>query len=102
MLLLEEQFSERLFFRKVVPQDFDVWLPFYENPASTQYWNGLPKNPEKACRQQFDRIFERYEKRLGGMNALIDKNSSKLIGMCGLLIQIVDGVGIFRIAPLGM
>ena len=91
ILLLEEQFSERLFFRKVVPQDFDVWLPFYENPASTQYWNGLPKNPEKACRQQFDRIFERYEKRLGGMNALIDKNSSKLIGMCGLLIQIVDG-----------
>lgn len=88
--LLINQESERLHFRKVVPQDFDVWLPFYENPESTRFWEGLPLDPVKACQQQFDGIFERYERHLGGMNALVLKNSQKLIGLCGLLVQEVD------------
>lgn len=90
--LLENQESERLLFRNIVPEDFDSWLPFYENPKSTQYWDGLPKNTEDACREQFDKIFERYEKGLGGMNALILKETNKLVGICGLLVQIVDGI----------
>jgi RimJ/RimL family protein N-acetyltransferase len=88
--LLEYQETERLLFRKVVPKDFDAWLPFYENPESTRFWEGLPKDPVKACQQQFDRIFERYEQRLGGMNALVLKESQIIIGLCGLLVQEVD------------
>ncbi|WP_350291129.1 GNAT family N-acetyltransferase [uncultured Croceitalea sp.] len=90
--LLENQESERLLFRSIVQEDFDSWLPFYENPKSTQYWDGLPKNAEDACREQFDKIFERYEKGLGGMNALVLKETNKLVGICGLLVQIVDGI----------
>lgn len=90
--LLEDQESERLHFRSVVPEDFDSWLPFYKNPKSTQYWNGLPTNPEEACTEQFDRIFERYENNLGGMNALVHKKTNLLVGICGLLVQIVDGI----------
>lgn len=90
--LLENQKSERLLFRKITPKDFDSWLPFYENPESTRYWNGLPKNPEEACNKQFDKTFERYEKGLGGMNALIHKETNLLIGICGLLVQTVDGI----------
>lgn len=89
--LLENEESERLLFRRVVSVDFKDWLPFYYNSASTQYWKGLPLDPIKACHQQFDRIFERYEQNLGGMNALIHKETNKLIGLCGLLIQKVDG-----------
>ncbi|WP_350287695.1 GNAT family N-acetyltransferase [uncultured Croceitalea sp.] len=88
--LLEGQTTERLFFRKLTPEDFKDWLPFYDNPASTQYWNGLPTDPSTACKEQFKRIFERYELGIGGMNALISKKDNRLIGMCGLLIQQVD------------
>ena len=90
--LLEHQESERLLFRKLHSSDFEDWLPFYHNPKSTQYWEGLPNNPEEACKAQFDRVFERYENDLGGMNALILKTSGQLVGICGLLVQTVDDI----------
>ncbi|TLF45602.1 GNAT family N-acetyltransferase [Maribacter aurantiacus] len=83
--------TERLLFRKLSRDDFDAWLPFHEDPRSSKFWSGIPQNPVAACSQQFDRVFERYEKGLGGMFALIDKTSDELIGLCGLLIQVVDG-----------
>ncbi len=91
-LLLVDQETERLKFRKINVSDFEAWLPFYQNPLSTQYWEGLPKDPIKACEEQFQRVFERYENNLGGMNALIQKTSDRLIGICGLLVQVVDGI----------
>jgi len=88
--LLEGEQSDRLLFRTVVASDYDAWLPFHKEPLSTQYWNGLPTDPMIACKQQFDAIFERYANGLGGMNALISKETNRLIGLCGLLVQIVD------------
>lgn len=90
--LLDGQESERLYFRKVLPSDFDTWLPFFYDPDSTKYWDGVPKDPRQACKEQFERIFERYQKNLGGMNALILKENNDLVGFCGLLLQEVDGV----------
>lgn len=90
--LLENQTSDRLIFRRLKPSDFEDWLPFYHDPRSTQYWEGLPADPIEACTSQFDRIFERYEANLGGMNALISKESGELIGICGLLVQTVDEI----------
>ncbi|WP_136464848.1 GNAT family N-acetyltransferase [Flagellimonas onchidii] len=90
--LLENQTTERLLFQKILPSDFDAWLPFYHEPKSTQFWEGLPIDPVEACQIQFDRIFERYEKRLGGMNALILKETGELVGICGLLVQVVDEI----------
>ena len=88
--LLDQQVSERLLFRKVMPNDFELWLPFHQDPRSSQYWEGLPTDPFIACKAQFDTIFERYEKELGGMNALIHKSTNAFIGMCGLMVQTVD------------
>ena len=90
-LLLENESSERLFFRKVAREDFENWLPFYHDPESTRFWEGIPQNPIVACQEQFERVFERYTKGLGGMNALLLKGTNVLIGMCGLLMQQVDG-----------
>ncbi|WP_036379518.1 GNAT family N-acetyltransferase [Muricauda sp. MAR_2010_75] len=90
--LLENQSSERLLFRKISSSDFEDWLPFYHNPKSTQFWEGLPSDPVEACQIQFNRIFERYENDLGGMNALILKETNELVGICGLLVQVVDDV----------
>ncbi|SHG88819.1 GNAT family N-acetyltransferase [Flagellimonas flava] len=90
--LLDGHETERLSFRKVQSSDFDIWLPFFDNPKSTQFWDGLPADPAEACQQQFDRIFERYEQGLGGMNALVLKSTNELVGICGLLVQEVDGI----------
>tara|TARA_E500000318_G_C3518604_1_gene195427 strand:- start:214 stop:738 length:525 start_codon:yes stop_codon:yes gene_type:complete len=90
--LLQNQETERLAFRQLKESDFEDWLPFYHNPKSTQYWEGLPTDPIEACRIQFDRVFERYENDLGGMNALISKESGALVGICGLLVQTVDNI----------
>ncbi|MGB3151716.1 MAG: GNAT family N-acetyltransferase [Maribacter sp.] len=89
--LLGGEQSKRLSFRKVKPSDFLDWLPFHQEPKSTQFWDGLPKDPEIACKEQFKGIFHRYENNLGGMNALIFKEKTSLVGICGLLIQEVDG-----------
>lgn len=90
--LLENQTSERLLFRKILPSDFDTWLPFYQDPKSTEFWEGLPSDPIEACTTQFDRVFERYEEGSGGMNALIMKETGQLVGICGLLVQTVDEI----------
>ena len=71
---------------------FEDWLPFHQEPKSSQFWAVLPKDPWDACTEQFDRVFERYEKNLGGMHALVDKKNKKLVGICGLLVQIVDNI----------
>lgn len=89
--LLNGARSLRLHFRNVLPEDFESWLPFYEDAASTQYWEGTAPDPRKACKEQFDGIFERYEKGLGGMNALMSIESGTLIGLCGLMKQEIDG-----------
>lgn len=90
--LLENQTTERLLFRKILPSDFDTWLPFYHDPKSTEFWDGLPQDPIKACTDQFERIFERYEEGTGGMNALVLKETGQLVGICGLLVQTVDEI----------
>lgn len=61
-LLLNGEETERLLFRKLLPSDFDTWLPFHQDPRTSEFWEGLPKEPRIACQQQFDRVFERYKR----------------------------------------
>jgi len=89
-LLLNET-SERLLFKKVKHSDFENWLPFHQEPLSSQYWSGLPSDPFTACKEQFSRIFERYEEKSGGMNALFSKETNKLVGLAGILVQTILG-----------
>ncbi|WP_297705413.1 GNAT family N-acetyltransferase [uncultured Eudoraea sp.] len=91
-LLLEGEESNRLIFRKVSKTDFNAWLPFHQEPLSSQYFAGEIFEPKAACQNWFTKVFTRYENNLGGLNALINKESGLLIGMCGLLIQTVDEI----------
>ncbi len=91
-LLLEGEESNRLIFRKVSKTDFNSWLPFHQEPLSAQYFAGEIFEPEVACQNWFTKVFTRYENNLGGLNALISKEDSELVGMCGLLIQTVDEI----------
>ncbi len=90
--LLENQETERILFRKINQSDFNDWLEFYINPITSKYWISEFENPEIECKKWYEKQFYRYHNNLGGMNALIEKQSGSFIGHCGLLIQNVDKI----------
>ncbi|MBL4660210.1 MAG: GNAT family N-acetyltransferase [Alcanivoracaceae bacterium] len=90
--LLEGQESERILFRQARESDFNYWLKFFEDPMTSKYWISKPQKPKVACQQWYDKQFYRYENNLGGLCALIEKNTGKLLGHCGLIVQKVDEI----------
>jgi len=90
--LLLNQETERLSFRALTEADFNAWLPFFEDKEILTYFGIDPNlSQHKLCENWFVKVFDRYEDNLGGMNAIILKETGKLIGQCGLLIQTVQG-----------
>ena len=90
--LLINHETDRLGFRALTKDDFNDWQPFFEDKLILTYFGldpNLPKN--ELCENWFKKVFHRYENNLGGMNAIILKETGKLIGQCGLLIQTVEG-----------
>jgi RimJ/RimL family protein N-acetyltransferase len=91
---LEGQETERLLFRRITEQDFDTWLAFCKYPDSLKYIFSREQlkveDPIEHCRIWFNKVFHRYENGLGGMNALIEKQTGEFVGQCGLLIQTID------------
>jgi len=90
--VLNNQETERLLFRKIKQSDFNTWLDFFKDPESSIHWISENQSPESECENWYKKQFLRYENDLGGMNALIEKESGRLIGHCGLLVQIVDNI----------
>jgi RimJ/RimL family protein N-acetyltransferase len=90
--LLNNQQCQRLKFRKLELSDFDWWLEFFKNQQAVK---GVGLNPDTRpdllCKTWFRRAMARYENNTGGMNVMIHKQTHELIGMCGLLIQTVEG-----------
>lgn len=89
--LLDREETERLLFRKIKDTDFNDWLVFHQDSSTSLYWNEEKGTPEGECRKWYKKQAWRYENDLGGMNALVEKATGKLIGHCGLLIQTVEG-----------
>ena len=90
--LLDGEETKRLRFRLIERSDFSQWIPFFEEPSSFRFWNVQPQSPAVECQRWYDKQFWRYHEDLGGMNALIEKSSGKLVGHCGLLVQQVDHI----------
>ncbi|MFC4872370.1 GNAT family N-acetyltransferase [Negadavirga shengliensis] len=90
--LLEGQETDRLRFRKINLSDFDDWLEFHKDPLTRVHWKMDYDSPGEECRKWYEKQQFRYENGLGGMNALIEKETGKLVGHCGLLVQPVDGL----------
>lgn len=96
--LLHHQQTECLQFRAVDEKDFAQWLKFFENPKAHQYWVEEQDSPERECEKWYEKQQLRYVQDRGGMNALIEKATGKLIGHAGLLVQVVDGMEELEIA----
>ena len=90
--LLDGRETERLLFRKIEQSDFNTWLDFFKDPEFSIHWVSENQSPENECENWYKKQFLRYENELGGMNALIEKETGRLIDHCGLLVQIVDNI----------
>ncbi len=91
--LLENKESERLRYRTLKESDFEWWMEFASNQEATRYFDFSGNlNSKEFCRLWFDKVFDRYKNNSGGHNVLIEKETGKSVGMCGLLIQEVDGI----------
>ena len=90
--LLNDIQTERLKFRALTKEDAVLWLPFFENKLILTYFGIDPNLPEETlCDNWFKKVFNRYNNKLGGMNAIILRDTGAFIGQCGLLIQTVEG-----------
>ncbi len=96
--LLDGLSTERLQFRNIREGDFDDWLAFHKNPVTSKYWISEKEDPVTECRKWYEKQRSRYATGKGGMNALIEKSTGKLIGHAGLLVQVVDGTEELEIA----
>ncbi|GJM27743.1 MAG: acetyltransferase [Cyclobacteriaceae bacterium] len=91
--LLEGQETARLKFRLLKQSDFNKWVEFFKNSDAARFLGMQDiKSANEQCKLWFDKMMDRYENDLGGMNVLIDKSSNEFIGQSGLLIQEVDGL----------
>lgn len=92
MKLQTPQASARLTYRPILKSDFESWLPLFDK-EEVAIFIGLDQDLSKRalCEKWFEKVFERYDKELGGMNALIEKETGTLVGQCGLLIQDIEG-----------
>jgi RimJ/RimL family protein N-acetyltransferase len=88
--LLHGEKTERLRFRHIEESDFDDWLPFFEDSRCFQHWKPLTLSPEEECRQWYGWQRDRYENDHGGMNAMVEKSSGRLVGHSGILMQRLD------------
>ena len=90
--LLAGQETERLKFRLLERTDFEDWKPLFEveNVADFLAFDRT-RSAKELCELWFQKIFHRYENDLGGMNVLVDKNTGRMVGQCGLLVQDVEG-----------
>jgi [ribosomal protein S5]-alanine N-acetyltransferase len=82
--------TERLTFRKLKAEDLESWMDFFNSPDALQF---LPfkLHSKRACAEWLERQALRYKQSKSGLCALLEKNSGKMIGQCGLLIQEING-----------
>ncbi|MFT7589981.1 MAG: ribosomal-protein-alanine N-acetyltransferase [Limisphaerales bacterium] len=89
--LLDGYGSQRLNFRLLEDADFEQWKTLFEAKDAARFLAmDTSLSPEQLCKDWFTRVYSRYKKDLGGMNVLVDKDSGKIIGQCGLLVQTVE------------
>ena len=89
-MLLHQKETSRLRFRNITNEDYTPWLEFLRDEIATKFFN-KPNSPEEMCRDWIERCLLRYENDGHGLYALNEKNSNEFIGMCGLMLQEVEG-----------
>jgi len=85
--------TARLNIRPLTLSDSEDWIPFFiDNPSDKFLALSFNTSPmPNQSRAWIERQLLRYRENRYGLLALTDKTTRKLVGMCGLLTQEVDG-----------
>lgn len=96
--LLEGYETKRMKLRPLEEGDRIVWADFFAREGVAGFV-GLAHitDPKEQCDLWFEKVFERYTNNLGGLNALISKETGRLLGQAGLLVQELDGETILEV-----
>lgn len=90
--MLTNEETERLRFRLLNDNDFEAWKAMFSAENVGKFLAlGEKLSVNELCLKWFEKIYTRYEKDLGGMNVLVRKDTGKMVGQCGLLIQTIEG-----------
>jgi RimJ/RimL family protein N-acetyltransferase len=85
--------TERLKIRPLNLDDMIVWRKFLADEKTTTYFPAYMKDKDELhALLWIEKQICRYRDKKGGLMALIEKESGRFIGQCGLLVQDVDGV----------
>lgn len=85
--------TDRLFFRRLTPDDVAEWAPFCADEAALRFLPGFPTDldsPEAKATFWINRTINRWQEVGTGQCGLIERASGKLVGFAGLLSQEVD------------
>lgn len=85
--------SERLITQFLTLNDVEAWAEFFEDPESLKFipFYAFNSTIEKA-NFLIEKQLGRYADKQYGLQAVCDKQSGELLGICGLLLQEVAGV----------
>lgn len=85
--------SERLYTRFLNKGDIEKWAHFFEDKEGLWFFPDFGfKTTLETAEFWINKQLTRYAEKRYGLQALIDKNTNKMIGQAGLLLQEVDGV----------
>lgn len=85
--------TARLRTRFIVPEDAEKWMEFVKDPINTTFFPNEDKLPdEEWINRWIGFSIQRYATNRYGLQALIHKETGEFIGLCGLLLQELNGV----------
>lgn len=96
-LLIGEE-TERLQFCQVTQEHYPAWLEIFKDEAAVRFLAMTHlATPEERCDKWFEVCNYRYEHDIGGMHALVEKTTQKLVGQCGVTLKEIQGQSEFEI-----
>jgi RimJ/RimL family protein N-acetyltransferase len=84
--------TERLRIRPLEKKDAGAWAGFFKNNDSLKFFSFDLNLPAAQLGEEWiEKQFRRYQENRFGLLALVKKDTNKLIGQCGLLLQEIEG-----------
>jgi ribosomal-protein-alanine N-acetyltransferase len=86
--------TKRLYIRPLTKDDIPVWAEYFTYPEATRFISQFfpSTDPYKISEDFIGKQFLRYAENRYGHQALIHKTTGEFMGVCGLLLQNIQGV----------